>query len=213
MYSGGLDSCGTLWQLLTDAQYADYTILVHHINIINHENRFLAEKMAVEKTLAAIKKHLTRSFYYSESTIDFQFLPYPSSIPYDTDCYAFVAGNLAVIDSDIVLVATGRTQTDVQQDNGSIAHMVSRRQAVFDALFMHRERKKRCGIIYPVEQFTKKQIWLTLPEDVRENTWSCRRPVFHQKTASNVLIHACRVCSTCVEIMKFHTKERCVEVV
>jgi hypothetical protein len=212
MYSGGLDSCGALWELLTNEQYANDTILVHHVNILNHENRFYPEKIAVEKTLAAIKNQVTRPFYYSESTIDFQFLPIPSDIPYDGDCYAFIAGNLAVIDPAIGLIATGSTLTDENDDGGAVRRMGERRQAVFDTLFMHREREKRCQIFYPVGTMTKAQIWAMLPDDVRQHTWSCRRPVFHQKTESGMVIEACRQCATCLEIMTFNDEARCVQV-
>ena len=46
MFSGGLDSLACLYLLLIRDEYKDYEIIVYHVNLINLENRTLAESIA-----------------------------------------------------------------------------------------------------------------------------------------------------------------------
>ena len=199
MYSGGLDSCGALWQLLTQPEYQQNIILVHHIQIKNHENRFLAEKIAVENTLTAIKKHCQKPFFYSETIIDFQCLPFPSHIPFDADCVSFVAGNLAAIDTQIHAVATGKTKTDnLPGPRHERGPRLLRAKSIFNALFVDRKHQKNCQFIHPVGHLTKAAIWKSLPDDVRIHAWSCRRPLYLEKNAENQLnLATCGECVSC----------------
>ena len=41
MYSGGLDSLGMVYKLLTEEQYKDYYIHIHHVHNKNVENRWI----------------------------------------------------------------------------------------------------------------------------------------------------------------------------
>ena len=47
MYSGGLDSLGMVYQLLTDPAYAEYGLHIHHVNNRSIENRHAAEAIMV----------------------------------------------------------------------------------------------------------------------------------------------------------------------
>jgi 7-cyano-7-deazaguanine synthase in queuosine biosynthesis len=39
LFSGGIDSTGVLHRLMTDPQYVQHPLIVHHIHIFNRENR------------------------------------------------------------------------------------------------------------------------------------------------------------------------------
>ena len=42
MYSGGLDSLGMVYRLLTDPEYTDYAVHIHHVHNRNVEDRVRA---------------------------------------------------------------------------------------------------------------------------------------------------------------------------
>ena len=52
MYSGGLDSLGMVYRLLTDPEYQDYNLHIHHVHNKNIENRHRAEDIMVQQALA-----------------------------------------------------------------------------------------------------------------------------------------------------------------
>ena len=52
MYSGGLDSLGMVYRLLTDPEYQDYDLHIHHVHNKNIENRHRAEDIMVQQALA-----------------------------------------------------------------------------------------------------------------------------------------------------------------
>jgi 7-cyano-7-deazaguanine synthase in queuosine biosynthesis len=51
------------------------------------------------------------------------------------------------------------------------------------------------GKIYPVLDMTKREIYDSLPESLRDLFWSCRRPVYTEKN-----IQPCKKCDTCVKL-------------
>ena len=199
MYSGGLDSAGALWELLTNPKYADYTILVHHIHILNHERRAYAEKAAVEATLAQLRKLVKKPFFYSDSNIDFSCLPFPSNLPFDTDIYGFIGANLAIIDQTIKYIASGSTLSD-SQDSINNTNFNLRRDAIMDALFVGRNFTRQFEMLYPVKHLSKQQIYQMLPRDIVDKTWSCRRPQYINSTAQ-----ICGKCHACLAILQFRT--------
>lgn len=205
MYSGGLDSAGALWQLITSPKYAEYDILVHHVHITNHENRTYAEKEAVDKTLQIFRKYTKQALHYSTTAINFSCLPYPSNLPFDTDVYAFVAANLCCIDTNIKLVATGSTKSDAKET--SMQDLDKRRNAVFNAVFVARPFMADCQIIYPVENFTKQEIFEFLPAEIRDLTWSCRRPQYLKGGNGNVIIQKCNACPSCIALAQINLKK------
>jgi tRNA(Ile)-lysidine synthase TilS/MesJ len=56
MYSGGLDSLGMVYKLLTDPEYRDYSVHVHHVHNKNVEQRNRAEAIAVDLAIAELKR-------------------------------------------------------------------------------------------------------------------------------------------------------------
>ncbi len=58
MYSGGVDSTAVVYKLLTELKYSSYDIHVHHISMINLENKHDAELSAVFNCLGWLKKKI-----------------------------------------------------------------------------------------------------------------------------------------------------------
>jgi 7-cyano-7-deazaguanine synthase in queuosine biosynthesis len=179
MYSGGLDSLGMLYKLLTDPEYKDYKLHIHHIHNKNVENRDQAEAIVVPLVLKELKK-LGFSFDYSESEIRTQ--PYGNKFLYDTDSINFFAGYVCSVNPNIKKVAMGMQANDANQ---SLEDRRKRADAILAAF-------TDVGKIYPVFDMTKREIYDMLPANLRNMFWSCRRPTYTEK---NVV--PCGRCDTC----------------
>jgi 7-cyano-7-deazaguanine synthase in queuosine biosynthesis len=182
MYSGGLDSLGTLHLLLTDPAYKDYKIHVHHINHKNVENRDQAESITVKLALKELRR-LGFTFDYSESTIASP--PFGRSFMFDTDSVNFFAGYICSVNPDIESVAMGMNATD---SNHSLEDRRKRANAIL-AAFTPVEK------IYPVLNKTKREIYDSLPDTLKNLFWSCRTPVYTEKE-----IKPCGRCRTCLQL-------------
>jgi 7-cyano-7-deazaguanine synthase in queuosine biosynthesis len=182
MYSGGLDSLGMTYKLLTEPKYKDYRIHIHHVHNKNVENRWRAEAIAVEQAVKELRV-LGFEFDYSESEIGSQ--PYGKRFLFDTDTMNFFAGYICSVNPDVKLVAMGMQANDANQsleDRRIRANNILR--AFTDA-----------GKIFPVEFMTKREIYDMLPISLRNLFWSCRRPVYTEKS-----IAPCGKCDTCVKL-------------
>ena len=184
MYSGGLDSLGMVYKLLTEDEYKDYDIHVHHVHNKNVENRWRAEAVTVEMATKELKR-LGYQFAYSESEIGTQ--PFGRNFLYDTDTMNFFAGYVASVNPDIAKIAMGMQANDANQN------LEERRVRANNILraFTHAEK------IFPVLDMTKREIYDSLPESLRNMFWSCRRPVYGEKN-----IAPCLKCDTCVKLQE-----------
>ena len=182
MYSGGLDSLGMTYKLLTDPEYKDYRVHIHHIHNRNVENRYRAEAAAVKIALKELRQ-LGFEFDYSESEIGTQ--PFGQKFLFDTDSINFFAGYVASANPDIKKVALGMQANDANQ---SLEERRVRANKIFTA-FTTAEK------IFPVEFMTKREIYDSLPVSLRNMFWSCRRPVYTEKS-----IAPCGKCDTCVKL-------------
>lgn len=182
MYSGGLDSLGMVYKLLTDAEYKDYKLHIHHIHQDNVENRAQAEAAAVGTVLAELKRQGFR-FVYSESQIST--IPFNGKFMYDSDSINFFAGYVCSVNPDIVHVAMG------MQANDFNLSLEERRKRADKILAAFTDVKK----IYPVLDMTKREIYDSLPESLRNMFWSCRLPTYTEKG-----IAPCGKCDTCVKL-------------
>ncbi len=185
MYSGGLDSLGMVYVLLTDEKYKNYGIHVHHVSIHNVENRASAEKHAVANTLRWFKTHC-RKFEYSESMIGFN--AYNEKFLYDSDVTNFFGGYIASCSDTIKHVAWGVSADDLQDT--SLASRNERSLKIFHS-FTDAEK------IRPLSEMTKLEIYDMLPEDLREMAWSCRHPKYFNKIPVR-----CGECKTCEALDK-----------
>jgi len=182
MYSGGLDSLGMVYKLLTEEEYKDYGIHIHHVHQRNVENRDRAEAITVEMALKELER-LGYSFVYSESEITSQ--PYNGQFMYDTDSINFFAGYVCSVNPNIVKVAMGMQANDASQ---RLEERRIRANKIFTA-FTDAEK------IFPVIDMTKREIYDMLPETLRNMFWSCRTPVYSEKN-----IAPCGRCDTCVKL-------------
>ena len=189
MFSGGVDSLGCLYLLLTEDKYKDYEILVYHIHMKNVENRAIAEHVAVTKIIKYLKENNYRDFMFMDSIFESHVIN--TNFPWDGDLYNFVAGTLCLSAPSIEMFVLGVNSYDFQA-SVDLEGKQKRGNAIFNA-FAHEGQKK----IYPVLEFSKQEIWNFLPKELRELSWSCRRPIYepHQ-------IRKCGNCKSCREMEK-----------
>jgi len=169
MFSGGLDSTAMLVKLLAES---DEELRVHHIRMGNKEEREAAEGRAVAGIVAWCRSRY-RAFRYSESGLDFREL---EAIPIDYLSIAFVACQVAIDTPRCNRIAVASLARDTDIENRS-----ARQRRVFDVLYdCYRARKlgePQVQWIYPVYDMTKPALAASLPRELVELTWSCRRPV------------------------------------
>jgi 7-cyano-7-deazaguanine synthase in queuosine biosynthesis len=169
MFSGGVDSTAMLVKLL--AQSAD-ELRVHHIRMVNREDRDRAEGRAVEGIVAYCRARY-RAFRYSESALDFSTL---EAIPIDYLSIAFVACQVAIDTPGCRRIAVGALAADTDIVNRS-----ARQQRVFQEMYAcYRARKlgePSVEWIFPVYDVPKDELAAALPHELLELTWSCRRPL------------------------------------
>jgi hypothetical protein len=146
------------------------------------ENRAQAEKIAVDMALKELQR-LGFTFDYSESEIGTQ--PYGGKFLFDSDTLNFFAGYICSANPNIVRVALGMQANDY---NLSLEDRRKRADAILAAFT---DVKK----IFPVMTMTKREIYDSLPETLRNMFWSCRRPVYSEKN-----IAPCLKCDTCVKL-------------
>jgi 7-cyano-7-deazaguanine synthase in queuosine biosynthesis len=182
MYSGGLDSLGMVYKLLTEEQYKDYDLHIHHVHNKNIENRHKAEAVAVDIALKELKA-LGFKFAYSESEIGT--VPFGTNFLFDTDSMNFFAGYVCSVNPDIKLVAMG------MQSNDANLALEERRVRANKILSAFTDAEK----IFPVVDMTKREIYDMLPESLRNKFWSCRHPKYSEKS-----IAPCGKCDTCVKL-------------
>jgi 7-cyano-7-deazaguanine synthase in queuosine biosynthesis len=182
MYSGGLDSLGMIYKLLTDIEYKNYRLHIHHMHNKNVERRDKAEAVTVKIALAELEA-MGFDFDYSSSEIGVP--AYGKRFMFDTDSLNFFAGYICSVNPQIVKVAMGMNASD---NNHSLE---DRRKRADTILAAFTEVKK----IYPVLNMSKREIYDSLPDNLKNKFWSCRRPVYTEKN-----IAPCGKCDTCVKL-------------
>lgn len=191
MFSGGLDSIGMLYKLLTEDEYINHIIHVHHINMINIENRSEAEKIAVNNCCSWFRKN-GKSFIYTENTIDFSFMK--NNFPFDVDVVYFVAGQIISISSDVYEYLTiGQTKTDLAHVHGNNGINFSRSKKLLDTMLLY--YNKEVTRIFPVMDYSKKEIYDFLPNELKNMSWTCRWP----KKINGKFVK-CENCQSCKEL-------------
>jgi 7-cyano-7-deazaguanine synthase in queuosine biosynthesis len=125
-------------------------------------------------------KRLGFTFEYSESEIASQ--PYGLNFLYDSDTMNFFAGYICSANPNIVRVAMG-----MQANDGN--HALEERRKRADKILAAFTPVSK---IYPVLDMTKREIYDSLPDTLKNMFWSCRRPVYTEKN-----IAPCGKCDTC----------------
>jgi len=192
MYSGGLDSAGMLHFLLTKEEYQDYSVHVHHMHLVNPENRAPVEAAVTQVALKHLADSGYRQFSYSESL--HKYPAFNKQIIWDADLCAFMAGTICNASPDIRLVALGRTRTDIEQAGHDFPARMARAQAIFKAVKAMNPQESE--YVFPVAHLAKRELWELMPPELRERTWSCRRPIYDAEKR----VHACGRCISCAAL-------------
>lgn len=183
MWSGGVDSTGTLYQLLTEPQHKEFKIYAHHIHIVNKEGRVEAEKTACDKIILCLRNK-GFVFDYTENTLDFNFM---TGLPTDMDLAYFMTGWICRVDKTITHISRGRTYDDGL--NNAVLDSRERGLKILEIL---------TGVPTPEHLFTqthltKKQVWELMPKELRELCWYCRFPIKNNDGSFSI----CGQCHTC----------------
>ena len=182
MYSGGLDSVALLANVLAET---DHHVHVHHIEIVNRDGRSEIENIEVEKTLDYIRREY-RDFDYSSSRNEFN-IGWGGGT--DLQLALFTAGRLTTaLEGMIDIVFTGHIQPPFWE--------LSEGAAILNAVFIQRKQKPEW--LWPLSKIDgafgmrKVHIWESIPLELAEMTWSCRRPVMVGND-----IQVCNDCHAC----------------
>lgn len=192
MFSGGLDSYGCAWELLTNDIYKDFDICFHHMHLINREGRTKVEKEATYKFVEYCQENLDRPFKFTENLFGFGYLT-QGSFPMDSFLYAFVAAMSCNNNPAIVHVAVGRTKTDIENGIARARHII-RSQEIFNTA-LDDGRRFAVNYIFPASHLSKREIYDRLPSELQNSFWSCRRPVDDCRPCGR-----CETCKTLKEI-------------
>jgi hypothetical protein len=177
MYSGGLDSAAMLASVLRET---DHRVHVHHIKIINFEERDIVEDIAVNTTLDYIREHY-RDFDYSTSSNE------------------FMLGKGGGTDLQLQMFTAGRVNSALggQLDHVFTGHqfprfsVLSEGAVLFNAMFA--ERTKKPEWLRPLSKVKKIDVYESVPPALARLTWSCRKPV----KSGNQFI-PCGKCHSCL---------------
>lgn len=183
MLSGGLDSTYATWKA---AQQSGRLIIVHLV-FINSYYKQIAEYQAVQNILMWLKLN---GYEYTFWDVDINTLKLTNH-GYDEDWVFFMAA-LACrnVPECVVSIYEGTMMED--NDGETLRKRWSNRGDVYE--YFHRMQwytEKYCDLILPAREKTKQQIWDELPEDLRNLTFSCSRPIYNKP---------CGECKKCLEI-------------
>ncbi len=199
MFSGGLDSTAMLHSLLTNKEYEHFDVYIHHMRIINRENRADVETNAARRIVKYYHSRPDiREFDYKESTLDMSAMDsnWSPRFSFDIDAVCWMAAQICIAKPNIKYAAMAVTKDDMDtpQDDTTIQR-VTQAPKIFDAaLYMFPKPWPRPQFIYPTQSLTKEQLWKTMPPNVQKMTWSCRTPVWKKEVA-----HRCGRCHTCIK--------------
>ena len=198
MYSGGLDSTGALYSLLTKPEYNDYNIHVHHMHLGNIENRAGAERQAVKNCINWFKDNC-REFHYDSSVYEYNFMG--TKFIWDADITGFMVGRITYhLPRDYKYAVVGRTKTDSVENHSNFGNRAERAMHLMGTAFMDGDKDKP-EYLFLVKNMTKQEIWDMLPEDLRKLTWSCRYPVRLDSVMDRPYV-PCGRCITCEDMKK-----------
>jgi hypothetical protein len=199
IFSGGVDSVGVLYKLLTREEYSHLDVLAHHVILITKEKRHIAEKMACDNIVRWLREQGYK-FEYSETLVDFSL--FKGKVPWDLEILWPIAGIISQVDTTIKYAESGRTKTAMSTVMGS-ERIKDRHNQVLYHISNSEHRKYQGPIeIYPVvRDETKESLWKMLPSELRKLVWFCRSPHYYKNEPRE-----CNRCHTCKEMIPIINK-------
>lgn len=185
MVSGGLDSVAMLANLL---QHTKHRVHAHFVEIINHEQRAKAEKIAAQKCVNYLLRHY-RPFEFSASAYEMM-LGEPKWVGPDASVVMFMASRLnKSIGNTMDMVWTGHLRAPTYEyiDSGAVF------AASYTALL-----KKPLWML-PLQNFLKFDVYQSIPKELADLTWSCRSPV-NDSQGNSTPCGNCHACGAMLRI-------------
>jgi len=201
MLSGGLESTCLLFRELKELKTED-SLFVYHVSLINSENRFKAEAIAVKKIVEFARKY--GDFVFNKSAVEYNDVLGSGYCGIDIHSLAFMAGHFA----KHIAVAFGTLNLEVllgacvEEENPEDFFDDYRYKIFLEFFRTHFLQEKDRGLQIPKIHFPyiyegiREQIKF-VPEEVKQFVISCRRPVEIGETFTR-----CGFCYTCQKIQK-----------
>ena len=187
LWSGGVDSTAALYDVLKN--HRDI-VFAHHIHFKNRERRWEAEKDAVDKMLPWLRKNV-RDFEYSESTLEMDL----KFIGWDIMTSMYIGG-IVVRDKKCTRLVLATNGDDYKQTSWRTT--LSQLLAVITNLTHPIEHQSFPYMWQIASKISKKDLWNSLPEFLKENIWSCRKPNLNGKKDGKWI--ECGICITCEKL-------------
>ena len=183
MLSGGLDSVYSLYRMLKEV---DDEILVHHVHLINPENRHIAEARSCELVMDYCRQEFG-DIPYSESTVDHSMF---NRFGYDMFIVAYIAG---IITRDYAektgkQIARWICGNCLEEGHGNPERSVYMHR--ISAASSYPFNGPRCDALEPY--ISKADQVGYLPKELAVGAWSCRNPVWTVQGPQE-----CGQCHTC----------------
>lgn len=186
-FSGGIDSTYNLWRWLKDNP--DDIILVHHVTYYNQEGRAEYEKKAVDQVLDWLRKNGLTNFHYVESILDLRQF---RRIGLDTITLASLHGTLLKGYWEVKYWVTNTPKNEYSRLGDGVMARREKAKEIIKVI-----TGKRYQSVYGLDKMTKREIINSMPKELFELTWWCRRP----KEDGTV----CGKCHTCKQVKEVVT--------
>lgn len=169
--SGGADSVYLLYKYLMENKH----VVVHHCNMKNHEGRFLAERSATNKVIKWLKDNKLETFIYFESSMDYGTIRY---IVKDIEVIGFFTG-VIIRDSkfnNLTEIAISANCND-ESTNPNDPSVINRKK-IIDVL---KPKTRDIELTFPIIHMSKQDIIKSMPKELLDKIWFCRRPKYYDK--------------------------------
>jgi len=191
-FSGGVDSTYVLWKWLVDNP--DEYCLVHHIKLINYQQRHDFELEAVDKILRWLDNKGLKNYFYVQNTFDYG--NFSSVIP-DSEICGFHAGILLRLPrwksiNKVILPIYDNAPLSLLWHNNrlKIMEIASKRSVpLFSPEKGCYSVQNRYEVIHPLVGLLKTDVIRAIPRELLNLCWYCRTPLNNKICGK---CHACR---------------------
>jgi len=196
MWSGGISSTALLLKYLTNSEYADYDIIVHHLHIRDYRNKAMAEAEACKSIIKYIQdKKKYRHFFFSESNHDYNFIAPPRYMTGmdDFTLIGHVVATMSRCNSDIEKVIIGTTKTDVDRST-TYMQRLERCQKVINAVMGATDYE--LSVEFPHADDSLGVVYDSIVRPLRPAPMSCEVPQHDEKTDTYLHCGSCAKCNS-----------------